>query len=70
VSDVRQRHFPGWNTTNPPGNELQAARFLKRILDKEEIPAQSGMHGNNERISVANIGFGVKGTYDVLRYVQ
>ncbi|HKO15195.1 MAG TPA: M20/M25/M40 family metallo-hydrolase [Gemmatimonadaceae bacterium] len=28
------------NTTNPPGNELQAARFLKRILDREGIPAQ------------------------------
>src|SRR5438132_487416 len=28
------------NTTNPPGNELQAAVFLKRILDREGIPAQ------------------------------
>jgi acetylornithine deacetylase/succinyl-diaminopimelate desuccinylase-like protein len=28
------------NTTNPPGNELQTARFLKRILDREGIPAQ------------------------------
>ena len=28
------------NTTNPPGNELQAARFLKRILDREGIEAQ------------------------------
>src|SRR5689334_13457867 len=27
------------NTTNPPGNEIQAARFLKGILDKEGIPA-------------------------------
>src|SRR4051794_11106756 len=25
------------NTTNAPGSELQAARFLKRILDKEGI---------------------------------
>src|SRR5688572_25011495 len=25
------------NTTNPPGNELAGARFLKRILDREGI---------------------------------
>jgi acetylornithine deacetylase/succinyl-diaminopimelate desuccinylase-like protein len=28
------------NTTNPPGNELEAARFLKRILDREGIEAR------------------------------
>jgi acetylornithine deacetylase/succinyl-diaminopimelate desuccinylase-like protein len=28
------------NTTNPPGNELLAAQFLKRILEKEGIEAQ------------------------------
>jgi acetylornithine deacetylase/succinyl-diaminopimelate desuccinylase-like protein len=28
------------NTTNPPGNELAAARFLKAILDREGIEAQ------------------------------
>src|ERR1700674_3243092 len=28
------------NTTNPPGNELPAARFLKGILDREGIEAQ------------------------------
>lgn len=28
------------NTTNPPGNELQAARFLKGILDREGIESQ------------------------------
>src|SRR5689334_25038413 len=28
------------NTTNPPGNELTAARFLKGILDREGIEAQ------------------------------
>jgi acetylornithine deacetylase/succinyl-diaminopimelate desuccinylase-like protein len=34
----------------------------------EEV--QRGMHGNDERISVENIGFGVRYLYDVLRYVQ
>src|SRR5207244_7394899 len=28
------------NTTNPPGNELLGARFLKAILDREGIEAQ------------------------------
>jgi acetylornithine deacetylase/succinyl-diaminopimelate desuccinylase-like protein len=28
------------NTTNPPGNELVAARFLKRLLEREGIEAQ------------------------------
>ena len=28
------------NTTNPPGNELQTALYLKRILDREGIEAQ------------------------------
>ena len=28
------------NTTNPPGNELQTALYLKRTLDREGIPAQ------------------------------
>ena len=28
------------NTTNPTGNELQTALYLKRILDREGIPSQ------------------------------
>src|SRR3954469_20280847 len=28
------------NTTNPPGNERQTPRFLKRILEREGIDAQ------------------------------
>ncbi len=36
----------------------------------EASDIQTGMHGNNERLSVANVGFGLKYTYDVLRYVQ
>ena len=36
----------------------------------ESAEMQKGMHGNDERISTANIGFGVKYLYDVLRYAQ
>jgi hypothetical protein len=30
----------------------------------------SGMHGNNEKLAVKNLGFGLKYLYDILRYVQ
>ncbi|HJQ09648.1 MAG TPA: M20/M25/M40 family metallo-hydrolase [Gemmatimonadaceae bacterium] len=31
---------------------------------------QRGMHGNDERISVENVGYGLRFYYDILRYVQ
>lgn len=34
------RQYLRINTTNPPGNELEAARFLKAFLEKEGIDAQ------------------------------
>ena len=36
----------------------------------ESADAQRGVHGNDERVSVENVKFGVKFLYDVLRYVQ
>jgi acetylornithine deacetylase/succinyl-diaminopimelate desuccinylase-like protein len=36
----------------------------------EAAELQKGMHGNDEHISTANLAFGLKYTYDVLRYVQ
>jgi acetylornithine deacetylase/succinyl-diaminopimelate desuccinylase-like protein len=36
----------------------------------EDADAQHGVHGNDERVSVANVVFGVHYLYDVLRYVQ
>jgi len=41
--------------------------FVPMLLGPDE---QGGMHGNNERLTVANVGFGLKYLYDVLRYVQ
>ena len=35
------------NTTNPPGNEMETAKFLKKILDKEGIENQIFDLGNN-----------------------
>ena len=31
---------------------------------------QRGMHGNDERVSVENVGYGLRFYYDILRYVQ
>ncbi|MEP6990434.1 MAG: M20/M25/M40 family metallo-hydrolase [bacterium] len=42
-------------------------------FDPFRVPSadmQKGMHGNDERISVENMGFGVHYLYDVLRYAQ
>ena len=42
-------------------------------LDPFRVPAsesQRGMHGNDERISLENLGFGVRFLYDILRNVQ
>ena len=36
----------------------------------ESADSQKGVHGNDERVIVANVGFGMKYLYDVLRYVQ
>lgn len=36
----------------------------------ESADAQKGVHGNDERLSVENVHFGVKYLYDVLRYAQ
>ncbi len=36
----------------------------------ESADMQKGMHGNDERLSVENMGFGVRYLYDVLRHVQ
>jgi acetylornithine deacetylase/succinyl-diaminopimelate desuccinylase-like protein len=42
-------------------------------LDPFKVEAadnQRGVHGNNERLSLENVGFGVRYMYDILRYLQ
>jgi acetylornithine deacetylase/succinyl-diaminopimelate desuccinylase-like protein len=36
----------------------------------ESADAQRGVHGNDERISVENMGFGVRFLFDILKYAQ
>jgi acetylornithine deacetylase/succinyl-diaminopimelate desuccinylase-like protein len=38
------------------------------LVENEEM--HSGMHGNNERLAVKNIRFGLEYLYDILRYAQ
>ncbi|MGQ0712091.1 MAG: M20/M25/M40 family metallo-hydrolase [Gemmatimonadaceae bacterium] len=36
----------------------------------ESSDSQRGVHGNNERVSIENLGFGVRYIFDILRYAQ
>jgi acetylornithine deacetylase/succinyl-diaminopimelate desuccinylase-like protein len=36
----------------------------------ESSDSQRGVHGNDERVSVENVGFGVRYVFDILRYAQ
>lgn len=42
--------------------------FSPFLIPRSEI--QRGMHGNDERLSVDNVGYGVHFFYDILRYAQ
>ena len=57
-------------TDRPTYRSLGIVTYGFEPFKVEASDVQSGMHGNNERISIANIGFGLKYMYDVLRYVQ
>ncbi len=51
----------------------QAAGILTYAVDPFLVDVaedRMGVHGNNERISLENIAFGVKYLYDILRYAQ
>ena len=42
--------------------------FSPFLIRRPEI--QRGMHGNDERLSVDNVGYGVHFFYDILHYTQ
>ena len=59
-----------WATDRPTYRRLGIATYG---IDPFLVPAaetQRGMHGNDERISIENIAFGVRYIYDILRYAQ
>jgi len=57
-------------TDRPTYRKLGIVTYGFDPFKVETSDAQRGVHGNDERISVANVGFGVHFLYDVLRYAQ
>ena len=62
------------NTSNPPGNEMVAARFLKGILDREGIPAQildsAELGGNHANLYARLKGNGSKKAIALLHHMD
>ncbi|HEX2721672.1 MAG TPA: M20/M25/M40 family metallo-hydrolase [Gemmatimonadaceae bacterium] len=57
-------------TDRPTYRKLGIITYAIDPFRTEQAERQMGVHGNNERLSVQNVGFGVKYVYDILRYVQ
>ena len=57
-------------TDRPTYRQLGIVTYGFDPFKVESADAQRGVHGNNERLSVENVGFGVHYLYDVLRYAQ
>jgi acetylornithine deacetylase/succinyl-diaminopimelate desuccinylase-like protein len=55
-------------TDRPTYRRLGIVTYGIDPFQLEEGERQRGMHGNDERVSIANVGFGVRFVYDVLRY--
>lgn len=57
-------------TDRPTYRRLGIATYGLDPFKVEAADAQRGVHGNDERVSVQNVGFGVRFLYDLLRYAQ
>lgn len=57
-------------TDRPTYRKLGIVTYAIDPFLTEQAERQMGVHGNNERLSVVNVGFGIKYIYDILRYVQ
>ena len=57
-------------TDRPTYRKLGIITYAIDPFLTEQSERQKGVHGNNERLSIANVGFGIKYVYDILRYVQ
>ncbi|MEP6731159.1 MAG: M20/M25/M40 family metallo-hydrolase [bacterium] len=57
-------------TDRPTYRKLGIIAYGLDPFKVEAVDEQTGTHGNDERLSVANVGPGVKFVYDILRYVQ
>ncbi len=57
-------------TDRPTYRKLGIITYAIDPFRIEQSERQRGVHGNDERISIENVGFGVRYIYDILRYVQ
>ena len=57
-------------TDRPTYRRLGIVTYGLDPFKVESSDSQRGVHGNNERVSIENVGFGVKYVYDILRYAQ
>ena len=57
-------------TDRPTYRKLGIVTYAIDPFLTEQAERQKGVHGNNERLSVVNVGYGIKYVYDILRYVQ
>ena len=57
-------------TDRPTYRKLGIITYAIDPFLTEQAERQKGVHGNNERLSIANVGFGIKYVYDIIRYAQ
>ena len=57
-------------TDRPTYRKLGIITYAIDPFLTEQAERQMGVHGNNERLSVINVGFGIHYVYDILRYIQ
>ena len=62
--------MPAYATDRPTYRKLGIVTYGVDPFLVETTDMQKGMHGNDERLSIDNVGFGVHYYYDILRYVQ
>ncbi len=57
-------------TDRPTYRKLGIITYAIDPFKVEQAERQRGVHGNDERLAVENVGFGTRYYYDILRYVQ
>lgn len=62
--------MPAYATDRPTYRKLGIITYGLDPFLVESADMAKGMHGNDERLSVENLGWGVHYVYDILRYVQ
>jgi acetylornithine deacetylase/succinyl-diaminopimelate desuccinylase-like protein len=79
IERAARERVPGARVTTPMLTGATDRPFYRALgivtygIDPFRVEASEsarGVHGNDERVSVENVGFGVKYLYDILRYVQ